>query len=129
MRINKITFILLMVIAALAPALFFCVKKYRAWHGQKAAAERKVAVTKVRAAENEAILAKVSAKQTADPSIQTTTIDLSSVINSPLTNSFVPKNVRGNNLAELQEGIQTLAGIPFSIHGSVQLSGKDLLQY
>lgn len=51
-----------------------------------------------------------------------TTASLTDAINSP-------EHVKENNLAEMPTGRQVLAGVPFDIHGILQLSGKRLIAW
>ena len=52
-------------------------------------------------------------------------VDLSAFYNAPLTNS-VASGEKGNDLAEVPQGLQTMAGVEFDVRGVVQLSASGL---
>jgi WD40 repeat protein/tRNA A-37 threonylcarbamoyl transferase component Bud32/tetratricopeptide (TPR) repeat protein len=53
-------------------------------------------------------------------------IDLSGFYNAALTENWHNRRNEGNDLSELAQGLQTLAGIQFDVRGIVQLSGQAL---
>src|SRR5688500_2673822 len=89
---------------------WFGVIKYKAYRQTVRTASARNAVAERRAAESNAVVAKVEARR-AVPEIATAKIiELGTHINCSLNTSFVPKNVSDNNLVELGESTQTLAG-------------------
>ena len=55
-------------------------------------------------------------------------VPLKPYFTASLTDSInSPEHVKENNLAEMPTGRQALAGVPFEIHGIVQLSGKKVV--
>lgn len=103
--------------------------KIKAQREQAKITEAKDHVRQRRSFESNAVIAKVEARRGVDETVHATPVDLSAYINSPLDNSFVPKSAKDNNLSELGEGLQTLAGVPFSIKGAIQLHGNDLRSF
>lgn len=63
-----------------------------------------------------------------DPKLPAELIDLSPAYTAPLTEKWYP-GPSDNTLANLPQGLQTLAGTRFDVRGLVQLSGKEIARY
>ncbi|MDB6024730.1 MAG: hypothetical protein JWM68_953 [Verrucomicrobiales bacterium] len=114
---------------ALVNSSWLAFVKFNRWREKTRITAAKESFAKRRASESNAVSAKVEARQKLDETLNAKRIDLSDYINAPLTASFAPKQAKANNLSELNEGVQTLAGVPFDIKGTIQLSGRDLRIY
>ena len=127
-RTYKIVLSLLLCISAIG-LTWLAVPRVKTYLKGAKIAREKAARVERKLSESNAVVAKVEARKNFDETAGATTIDLGSHINASLNSSFVPRNAEGNNLAELEEGTKTLAGVPFHIRGSIQLSGRDLRLY
>jgi len=78
--------------------------------------------------ERAATLALLKTRQQAIAANRETTINLKPWVNAPLSASTDgAANAKGNNLADLPEGIHTFAGVPFDVEGRAQLLGRSLI--
>ena len=127
-KVYKLLIAVLLCISAVEVA-WLATQKIKIRHQQGRFLQAKERVQKLHASESNAILAKIDARQSAENIIQGMPINLSAYVNSPLTNSFVPKNITDNNLVELGEGLQTRGSVRFDVKGSLQLSGSDLVTF
>ena len=77
--------------------------------------------------ETEQAVAQILARQQVDETVNATTVNLRPFINEALTDS--PASDRGNhqdNLAEMPAGKHLYGGVPFDVHGFVQLDGTNM---
>ncbi len=109
------------VCLAAVAVLVWCDKKRQQ---QSQAAQRKLVADRI--AEMNVAASKVAQRQSKADVTNAVTVNLIPYTNSALADSFVPKKVKDNNLAQLPRGTNIFAGIPFNVQGRIQLWGTKL---